>query len=303
MYFCGLIFDKKLKIMIKSMTGFGKTKAVCGDMLVTLELKTLNGKTLDVSLKLPSRLREMECEMRNIFNKKLLRGKLDCTVLIEKTGSSLGHIVDGNTFKKVYNEVKTLADEVGADTNNILSYILCLPEIRNTDLQELSKDERAAFLNIVNQAVEQLDEYRICEGRILEQDFIKRIDIIGELLKQVENYESARCIRIKERIISRLKELEIQNIDDNRLEQEMIYYLEKLDITEEKVRLKQHLDYFKQCLDQEQGQGKKLGFIAQEMGREINTLGSKANDADLQVLVVKMKDELEKIKEQVLNIL
>ena len=289
--------------MIKSMTGFGKAKAVCGDMLITLEVKTLNSKTLDVSMKLPSRLREMEFEIRSIFNEKILRGKLDCLVLIEKTENSTFHIVDQNSFTKIYNDLKTLADKVGADSTNLLTYILSQPEVKMTDQQDLSEKDKSAFRNIVNQAVNQLDEYRICEGKILEQDFIKRINIIAELLSQVEKYETARCVRIRERIVSRLNELEVQNIDDNRLEQEMIYYLEKLDITEEKVRLKQHLDYFKQCLDQEQGQGKKLGFIAQEMGREINTLGSKANDADLQVLVVKMKDELEKIKEQVLNIL
>ncbi|MEE0910271.1 MAG: DUF1732 domain-containing protein, partial [Bacteroidales bacterium] len=239
----------------------------------------------------------------SIFNEKILRGKLDCLVLIEKTENSTFHIVDQNSFTKIYNDLKTLADKVGADSTNLLTYVLSQPEVKMTDQQDLSEEDKSAFRNIVNQAVNQLDEYRICEGKILEQDFIKRINIIAELLSQVEKYETARCVRIRERIVSRLNELEVQNIDDNRLEQEMIYYLEKLDITEEKVRLKQHLDYFKQCLDQEQGQGKKLGFIAQEMGREINTLGSKANDADLQVLVVKMKDELEKIKEQVLNIL
>ncbi|MBO5963049.1 MAG: YicC/YloC family endoribonuclease [Bacteroidales bacterium] len=289
--------------MIKSMTGFGKAKAVCGNVLLTVEIKSLNGKALDAALKLPSRFKEMELEVRNIFNEKIIRGKLDCFVMIEKTETSNGISIDQNAFVKIYNEIKSLADKVGADTTNLLTYVINQPEVRCTEVQDLSEEEKTSFLAIVHQAVEQLDSYRVCEGKILEQDFIKRISIIRELLSQVDNFEFDRTIRIKERIVSRLNEIVQANIDENRLEQEMIYYIEKLDITEEKVRLTQHLDYFLQCLDNEKEQGKKLGFIAQEMGREINTLGSKANDAEIQMLVVKMKDELEKIKEQVANIL
>lgn len=285
------------------MTGFGKAQAVCGDALVTVEVKSLNGKTLDASIKLPSHFKELELEVRNIFSDCLVRGKLDCNISSEKCNLENTPLVNKETFKNVYSNLKALADSVGADTSNLLNYVLNLPEVRFAEQQELSDEAKALFLSTVRQAVKNLDEYRTCEGGILEKDFIKRVNLIGDLLKEVDKYENERCIKIKDRLFSKLKELTLEKLDENRLEQEMIYYLEKLDITEEKIRLRQHLDYFLQCLTQGECQGKKLGFIAQEMGREINTLGSKANDADIQVLVVKMKDELEKIKEQSANIL
>lgn len=289
--------------MIKSMTGFGKAKAQCGDYLIALEIKSLNGKALDASIKLPVRYRELELEIRNIFSEKLTRGKIDCIATIEKTNAEVALGIDAQAFVSLYKSLYSLAMSVGADTTNLLTYVLNQPEVKGGEQTELDDKEKAAFLDLAHKAVEQLDQYRVCEGAILEKDFEKRINLIGELLKEVEKYETGRCERIKDRLIARLKEIESIKTDDNRLEQEMIYYIEKLDITEEKVRLRQHLDYFLQCLSKEECQGKKLGFIAQEMGREINTLGSKANDADIQVLVVKMKDELEKIKEQVANIL
>lgn len=289
--------------MIKSMTGFGKAQAVCGDALVTVEVKSLNGKTLDASIKLPARFKELELEVRNIFSDCLVRGKLDCNISSEKCNLENTPLVNKEAFTNVYTNLKSLADSVGADTSNLLNYVLSLPEVRFAEQQELDDEEKALFLSTVRQAVKSLDEYRTCEGGILEKDFIKRVNLIGDLLKEVDKYETERCVRIKDRLFSKLKELTLDKLDENRLEQEMIYYLEKLDITEEKIRLRQHLDYFLQCLAQEECQGKKLGFIAQEMGREINTLGSKANDADIQVLVVRMKDELEKIKEQSANIL
>lgn len=285
------------------MTGFGKAQAVCGDALVTVEVKSLNGKTLDASVKLPSHFKELELEVRNIFSDCLVRGKLDCNISSEKCNLENTPLVDKEAFKNVYSNLKALADSVGADTSNLLNYVLNLPEVRFAEQQELSDEAKALFLSTVRQAVKNLDEYRTCEGGILEKDFIKRVNLIGDLLKEVDKFENERCIKIKDRLFSKLKELTLEKLDENRLEQEMIYYLEKLDITEEKIRLRQHLDYFLQCLAQGECQGKKLGFIAQEMGREINTLGSKANDADIQVLVVKMKDELEKIKEQSANIL
>ncbi len=285
------------------MTGFGKAQAICGDALVTVEVKSLNGKTLDASIKLPSHFKELELEVRNIFSDCLVRGKLDCNISSEKCNLENTPLVNKETFKNVYSNLKALADSVGADTSNLLNYVLNLPEVRFAEQQELSDEAKALFLSTVRQAVKNLDEYRTCEGGILEKDFIKRVNLIGDLLKEVDKYENERCIKIKDRLFSKLKELTLEKLDENRLEQEMIYYLEKLDITEEKIRLRQHLDYFLQCLTQGECQGKKLGFIAQEMGREINTLGSKANDADIQVLVVKMKDELEKIKEQSANIL
>lgn len=285
------------------MTGFGKAQAVCGDALVTVEVKSLNGKTLDASIKLPARFKELELEIRNIFSDCLVRGKLDCNISSEKCNLENTPLVNKEAFTNVYTNLKSLANSVEADTSNLLNYVLSLPEVRFAEQQELDDEEKALFLSTVRQAVKSLDEYRTCEGGILEKDFIKRVNLIGDLLKEVDKYENERCVRIKDRLFSKLKELTLDKLDENRLEQEMIYYLEKLDITEEKIRLRQHLDYFLQCLTQGECQGKKLGFIAQEMGREINTLGSKANDADIQVLVVRMKDELEKIKEQSANIL
>lgn len=285
------------------MTGFGKAQTVCGDALITVEVKSLNGKTLDTSIKLPSRFKELELEVRNIFSDCLVRGKVDCCISSEKCNLENAPLVNKDAFVNVYNNLKVLADSVGADTSNLLTYALSLPEVRFTEQQELNDTERELFLSAVRLATKNLDEYRVCEGGILEKDFVKRVNLIGDLLKDVDKYETERCVRIKERLSSKLKEFTLDKLDENRLEQEMIYYLEKLDITEEKIRLRQHLDYFLQCLAQGECQGKKLGFIAQEMGREINTLGSKANDADIQVLVVKMKDELEKIKEQAANIL
>ncbi len=290
--------------MIKSMTGFGKAQAPCGENSVSFEVKSLNGKLLDSSIKLPPRFKELELEVRNILSQRLIRGKIDCSINIEKQTENLNAItINKEAFVKIYSELKALALCVEADTANLMTYVLNLPEVRESEPKELSEEEKKIFLSVVNQAVGLLDEYRTCEGEILRKDFVKRIDIITNLLSQVDNFEAERCQRIRERITAKLNEIAQDKIDENRLEQEMIYYLEKLDITEEKVRLKQHLDYFLQTLDSEEEQGKKLGFIAQEMGREINTLGSKANDATLQVLVVKMKDELEKIKEQVANVL
>lgn len=285
------------------MTGFGKAQTVCGDALVTVEVKSLNGKTLDASIKLPARFKELELEVRNIFSDCLIRGKLDCNISSEKCNLENTPLVNKEAFTNVYTNLKSLANSVGADTSNLLNYVLSLPEVRFAEQQELDDEEKTLFLSTVRQAVKSLDEYRTCEGGILEKDFIKRVNLIGDLLKEVDKYENERCVRIKDRLFSKLKEFTLDKLDENRLEQEMIYYLEKLDITEEKIRLRQHLDYFLQCLTQGECQGKKLGFIAQEMGREINTLGSKANDADIQVLVVRMKDELEKIKEQSANIL
>ncbi len=290
--------------MIKSMTGYGKAQAQCGDMLVSFEVKSLNGKLLDAAVKLPSRFKELELEVRNIFSQRLLRGKVDCLVTVEKnTETNSERIINKEAFVKIYSELKTLAQSVGADITNLTTYVLNLPEVKESEPSVLTQEEKEKFADLAEEAVSLLDGFRICEGKILMADLEKRISLIADQLAEIEKYEADRCVRIKERIVSKLNELSQAKADENRLEQEMIYYLEKLDITEEKVRLRQHLDYFLQTLDTEEGQGKKLGFIAQEMGREINTLGSKANDADMQVLVVKMKDELEKIKEQVANVL
>ncbi len=290
--------------MIKSMTGFGKAQTRCGNLLISFELRTLNGKSLDCSIKLPQLFKELEPELRNIFSSRIQRGKTDCSVSVEAQGEAkASQLYNREAFLSIYSELKSLAESVNADPQNLMLHVLNQPEVRCSDTLELSDEQKEVALSLCAEAVSALDEFRVKEGAILRADFEKRIAIIGDLLAKVDTYEGERCPRIKERILSKLNEVCKDAIDNNRLEQEMIYYLEKLDITEEKVRLRQHLDYFLQTMESEENQGRKLSFIAQEMGREINTLGSKANDADLQVLVVKMKDELEKIKEQIANVL
>jgi uncharacterized protein (TIGR00255 family) len=290
--------------MIKSMTGFGKASVEIGNQILKVEIKSLNSKQFDASVKIPSKWRELELEIRNILLESIIKGKVDCSITIESNKELSVNKINEDLVKQTYQHLHKLANEIGANTDRLFEYILSLPEIRNSEVEsELSEEEKNKFLSMIKEALIGFNDYRITEGAILEKDFTERINIIGALLKEVEAYEIERCNKIKTKLISKLKELSIEEINENRLEQEMIYYLEKLDITEEKVRLSQHLEYFKQCMDKEINQGKKLGFISQEIGREINTLGSKANNADIQTIVVKMKDELEKIKEQLANIL
>ncbi len=290
--------------MIKSMTGFGKASVEIGNQVLKVEIKSLNSKQFDSNVKIPSKWRELELDIRNILLESVIKGKVDCCITIESNKELSVNKINADLVKQTYQQLHQLANEVGANTDRLFEYILSLPEIRNSEAEsELSEEDKTKFLSMIKEALVGFNDYRITEGAILEKDFIERINIIANLLKEVEVYEEERCNKIKAKLTSRLKELSIEDINENRLEQEMIYYLEKLDITEEKVRLSQHLEYFKQCMDKEINQGKKLGFISQEIGREINTLGSKANNADIQTIVVKMKDELEKIKEQLANIL
>ncbi len=290
--------------MIKSMTGFGKATEEIDNQIIKTEIKSLNSKQFDVSIKLPYKWRELELDVRNLLVENLIKGKIDCCVTIESNKTLAINKINEDVVKQTYNYLKTLASEVNANTDNLFEYVLSLPEIRNSESEnELSEDKKELFLSMIKNAISSFNNYRSTEGAILEKDFIERINTIGNLLQEVAQYEEERCKKIKAKLTSKLKELSLDEINENRLEQEMIYYLEKLDITEEKVRLSQHLEYFKECMDKETNQGKKLGFIAQEIGREVNTLGSKANHADIQTIVVKMKDELEKIKEQLANIL
>ena len=290
--------------MFKSMTGFGKATEEIDNQIIKTEIKSLNSKQFDVSIKLPYKWRELELDVRNLLVENLIKGKIDCCVTIESNKTLAINKINEEVVKQTYNYLKTLASELNANTDNLFEYVLSLPEIRNSESEnELSEDKKELFLSMIKNAISSFNNYRSTEGAILEKDFIERINTIGNLLQEVAQYEEERCKKIKAKLTSKLKELSLDEINENRLEQEMIYYLEKLDITEEKVRLSQHLEYFKECMDKETNQGKKLGFIAQEMGREINTLGSKANHADIQTIVVKMKDELEKIKEQLANIL
>ena len=290
--------------MIKSMTGFGKASKEIGNQILKTEIKSLNSKQFDANIKIPSKWRELELEIRTILLDSLIKGKIDCCITIETNKGISVNKINEELVKQTYQQLHHLATEIGANTDRLFEYVLSLPEIRNSEVQsELSEEEKSMFFSMIKEAMLNFNNFRETEGAILEKDFIERINIISNLLKEVDVYEQERCNKIKAKLTSKLKELSIEEINENRLEQEMIYYLEKLDITEEKVRLSQHLEYFKQCMDTEINQGKKLGFIAQEIGREINTLGSKANNADIQTIVVKMKDELEKIKEQLANIL
>ena len=290
--------------MIKSMTGFGKASKEIGNQILKTEIKSLNSKQFDANIKIPSKWRELELEIRTILLDSLIKGKIDCCITIETNKGISVNKINEELVKQTYQQLHHLATEIGANTDRLFEYVLSLPEIRNSEVEsELSEEEKSMFFSMIKEAILNFNNFRKTEGAILEKDFIERINIISNLLKEVDVYEQERCNKIKTKLTSKLKEISIEEINENRLEQEMIYYLEKLDITEEKVRLSQHLGYFKQCMDTEINQGKKLGFIAQEIGREINTLGSKANNADIQTIVVKMKDELEKIKEQLANIL
>ena len=290
--------------MIKSMTGFGKASKEIGNQILKTEIKSLNSKQFDANIKIPSKWRELELEIRTILLDSLIKGKIDCCITIETNKGISVNKINEELVKQTYQQLHHLATEIGSNTDRLFEYVLSLPEIRNSEVEsELSEEEKSMFFSMIKEAILNFNNFRETEGAILEKDFIERINIISNLLKEVDVYEQERCNKIKTKLTSKLKEISIEEINENRLEQEMIYYLEKLDITEEKVRLSQHLEYFKQCMDTEINQGKKLGFIAQEIGREINTLGSKANNADIQTIVVKMKDELEKIKEQLANIL
>ena len=290
--------------MIKSMTGFGKGEAVIEDKKIRVELRSLNSKQLDLSIKLPGRYRAAEAEMRNIITRELQRGKVDCFVSFEATVAEAPAHINTEVFKAYAMELRGVCYTNGINTDDaaLLSAILRMPEVVTSEEREVSEAEIAAILEATKVACDELDKFRQQEGAILIADLLKRIDLIEQYRHEVEPFEKARVDTIKNRIRENIEKLQLE-VDNNRLEQEMIFYIEKLDITEEKVRLDNHCRYFREVSAEEEAPGRKLGFIAQELGREINTMGSKSNEANMQRLVVKMKDELEKIKEQVLNIL
>jgi uncharacterized protein (TIGR00255 family) len=291
--------------MIKSMTGFGKSVTESPGKKITVEIRSLNSKSLDLNLRIPYLYKEKELELRSELSKQIERGKLDVTVFTESTQETLPVVINKNLAKKYYQEIKILANELDADTTNFLSLVLKMPDVLKPEkeIAELDKNEWIVVKDTINKAIEAFQEFREDEGKVLQKEFETRIETIEDLLKEVVSKDSKRIKNIRSRIEKNLDELfEKEKIDKNRLEQELIYYIEKLDITEEKLRLKTHLDYFLKTMKEPSG-GRKLGFIAQEIGREINTIGSKANDANIQQFVVQMKDELEKIKEQLLNVL
>lgn len=290
------------------MTGYGKAEAVLDHKKITVEIRSLNSKQLDLTVKVPAVYRQSEYEIRNRIGKRLQRGKIDAYVSYEITGDSVPVSIDRKTFTAYFGQIREIAAENGIDWNGsaldaaVVPAVLRLPEVIQNDQQTVSEAETQVLKRCVEEAVDHMEQFRIQEGAILIADLLRRIDRIEQLKEEIVPFEKARTETIKTRIRENIESLGIP-FDANRLEQEMIYYIEKLDITEEKVRLQNHCKYFREVARGEEAPGRKLGFIAQELGREINTLGSKANEATIQKKVVEMKDELEKIKEQVLNIL
>ena len=290
--------------MVKSMTGFGKGEAALQNKKITVEIRSLNSKQLDLGLRLPAVYRQSEYEIRNISARTIQRGKVDVFVTVESQDVETPARINKEVFREYLHQMTdTLAFAgIDADYDAIVPVIMRLPEVVSTETESISDEEHAALIAATEAAAARLDAFRMQEGAILIADLLGRVDRIESYKEEVVPFEKARTETIKARILDNLEKLQA-DVDRNRLEQEMIFYLEKLDITEEKVRLANHCRYFREVAAGEEGAGRKLGFIAQEMGREINTMGSKANESNIQILVVKMKDELEKIKEQVLNIL
>jgi uncharacterized protein (TIGR00255 family) len=291
--------------MIKSMTGYGIAAFDSGSAKYTVEIKSLNSKFLEISLRLPKIFSDKEFQLRNDCNKQIERGKVNLSITMEQqSGMVKAAGIDTNLLKNYYEQLKAVSNDLGEPTSNLLQLALGLPEVVKYDEETISEDEWKLVEKTFNQAVAAFQQFRTDEGNVLEQDLKYRINIILENLKLVEIEEPKRIPLIRERLNQFLLEATNREaIDQNRFEQELIYYIDKLDITEEKIRLKTHCDYFIETLKNADANGKKLGFIAQEIGREVNTLGSKANDANIQKLVVGMKEELEKIKEQLLNVL
>jgi uncharacterized protein (TIGR00255 family) len=290
--------------MIRSMTGYGIAEQTYLSKKITVEIKTLNSKQLDLQIKLPNELRAAELDLRNQIGAKMLRGKIDVVVTIADTDLTQTYHIDQDIVKAYKEQIEAVSIQLGiAPADDMASILFRMPGIFNVPVENYDEAFITKVSETLDQALNIVDGFRIQEGQTLKKDLLHRVELILNLLEQVEPYEKNRHEVIKQRLTKNLAELTTAGqYDDNRFEQELIYYLEKLDITEEKVRLRQHCNYFNESCDEDQA-GKKLGFITQEMGREINTLGSKANEVNIQKLVVMMKDELEKIKEQVCNIL
>ena len=286
------------------MTGFGKGEASLPTKKISVEVRSLNSKQLDLSVRLPGIYRPLEFDIRSRAASAIIRGKADISVNIENTAVQTSATINKEVFREYLKQINDAMSFSGidADYDAVLPVIMRLPDVVSAQTESVSDEEQKALMQAVDEALAHFTAFREQEGATLIADLLHRVDKIEEYKNQVEPYEKARTEVIKNRIREHIEKMNLE-LDNNRLEQEMIFYIEKLDITEEKVRLKNHCDYFREVAANEEAPGRKLGFIAQEMGREINTLGSKSNEANMQILVVKMKDELEKIKEQILNIL
>ena len=286
------------------MTGFGKATAELLNKKITVEIKSLNSKQLDLSVRIPSIYKEHELSVRSLIAQRLERGKVDFAIYIENTGKETTSQINQNILEGYYKQIKESSERLGIDVpSDWFQVLLRLPDVLKYEVQEADENEWKLVLKTINKAIDQLTEFRRQEGLMLKNLFDQKIANIGNLQTEIEKFENERIEKVKTRITEALEKIENFDYDKNRFEQEMIYYIEKLDINEEKSRLSNHLKYFIETINSGSGQGKKLGFISQEIGREINTMGSKSNHAQMQQVVVQMKDELEQIKEQVLNVL
>jgi len=291
--------------MIQSMTGFGRTNCELANKIVTIEIKALNSKQLDIFMRLPNIYKEKELELRNLISQHLVRGKIDFSITYDITDTSSSAKINLPLVKEYYFQLKELAKSLNSsEEESLLQTIMRFPDALKIDKEELEEKEWMQIIQKTKDALRSINEFRIQEGKALQKDILQRVKNIQSLLIDIMKFEADRLHRMREKLTISLNGfVEQEKIDANRFEQELIYYMEKMDITEEKVRLKNHCEFFTQTALEEEINGKKLSFIAQEMGREINTLGSKANHSDIQRLVVTMKDELEKIKEQLMNVL
>lgn len=291
--------------MLKSMTGFGRAERTVGDKTFLIDIKSLNGKQFELNLKMPAFLKPFEFDIRNILSKNLNRGSVDCTISLKETGSAKPVSINTDLAKAYFQPIAELSKALNLDASHILSTLLKLPEVITPTGETLTEHEWTEFQQVLQSAIDNLNEHRQEEGKSLQEDLVLRITNIRRKQDEVIQLEPLRKTRIKEGLLKILEEnVGKENYDPNRLEQEIIYYIEKIDLSEEQVRLRNHCDYFMSILDEpEEGKGKKLSFILQEIGREINTTGAKAYDSSIQKCVVMMKDELEKAKEQILNVL
>ena len=292
--------------MVKSMTGFGKTTVESGNKKIVIEIKSLNSKQLDLNLRMPNLYKEKEMEIRSMVKEQLDRGKVDMNVYFDSSESDKDVSINQSVVMQYFNQMMEISKQLGLEPegNELLQTVMRFPDTLQVKSEELSEQEWLQLKTGIEKALEEINNFRKQEGKALIKDISCRIELIQQLAAQVPQFEVKRVEVIRQKLQEKINEwTDVKNIDQNRLEQEIIYYLEKLDITEEKVRLANHCKYFLETVEKEDAPGRKIGFIAQEIGREINTMGSKANDHDIQKLVVRMKDELEKIKEQSLNVL
>lgn len=291
--------------MIKSMTGFGRAEETVDDKTYLVELKSLNGKQLDINLRIPPLLKSFEFEIRSFLQEKLLRGTVECLIVIKQNGSAKPIVINTDLIKSYYRQIEQLAGELSIDTNSVLSALLRLPEVVSPSNEVLNEKDWLELKKVIATAVDELNTHRVEEGKSLDKELRLRIKNIHAQEEEILKLEPERRIKMKAELVQLLEEhVGKENYDTNRMEQELIYYIEKIDIREEQVRLRNHCEYFLEILDsKEEAKGKKLSFVIQEIGREINTTGSKAYNSEIQRCVVLMKDDLEKAKEQIFNVL